>query len=128
MDLSAAKMYVSDAEWQNVVRDWLGRCAGVVLEAGDSSGLGWEIQQVALLVPPRRLLLICPISDAEYESFLRVYSGFFPLGLPSTRPRSRLLIFGDDWRSRELHNIDFDASKTLEPYFAQLRKTDAIGA
>jgi hypothetical protein len=94
----------------------------VVLEAGDSSGLGWEIEQIVLLVPPQRLLLICPFYDAEYQSFLRAHSRHFPLGLPKTRPRSRLLIFNDNWRPRELNNVGFNASTTLAPYFAQLEK------
>jgi hypothetical protein len=120
MDLGAAKKYVADDEWQDVVRHWLKECAAVVLEAGHSAGLGWEIDQVVLLVPPRRVIVMCPYTDDEYQAFVQAHSRRFPLGLPMTRPASRLLVFNSSWCARELENVNRNASETLAPFFAQV--------
>lgn len=120
MDLGAAKKYVADTEWQGVVREWLIQCAAVVVEAGDSAGLGWEIEQVVKLVPPSHVLVVCPYTVEDYAAFVQVHSHWFPVGLPRTRPTSRLLVFGPGWQPRTLRNINFNASETLAPFFAQL--------
>jgi hypothetical protein len=120
MDLGAAKKYVSNDQWQDVVRQWLQECAAIVLEAGDSAALGWEIDQIVLLVPPQHVIVMCPYTDDEYNSFVQAHSRRFPLGLPRTRPTSRLLVFDSAWRARELPNVNHSASETLAPFFAQV--------
>lgn len=120
MDLGAAKKYVANDQWQDVVRQWLKECAAVVLEAGDSASLGWEIDQVVLLVPPQSVIVMCPYTDDEYISFLQTHSRRFPHGLPRTRPTSRLLVFDSAWHVRELTNVNRNAGETLAPFFAQV--------
>lgn len=121
MDLGAAKKYVSNDEWEGVVRKWLWGCGAVVLEAADSASLGWEIGKVIELVPPTRIVIICPYTDGEYENFTRIHRYKFPVELPDERPDSRLLIFDKLWRPIELENVDMCASETLEPFFTQAR-------
>ncbi len=120
MDLGAAKKYVSDDEWQAVVREWLNKSAAIVVEAGDSAGLGWEIDEVVRVVAPQRLLIICSHTDEAYESFLCAHGHRFPIALPSELPASRLLIFDEGWNPHALTNVDRNASLTLEPFFEQL--------
>ena len=116
MDLGAAKMYVSDDEWQSTVFNLLERCAAIVLEAGDSEGLLWEIEQVTTSVPPRKLLIILPVSDLEYQAFRSFSAHLFPKPLPKGMVGSRLLVFGDDWTPIELENIDFSVASALAPF------------
>ncbi|MDA1315396.1 MAG: hypothetical protein O2968_18865 [Acidobacteria bacterium] len=120
MDLGAAKKYVANDQWQEVIRLWLEECAAVVLDAGGSAALGWEIDQVVLLVPPQRVIVMCSYTDDEYKSFVQAHSRRFPLGLPRRRPTSRLMVFDSAWRARELANINQNASETLAPFFAQV--------
>lgn len=122
MDLGAAKKYVRNDQWQDVVRQWLKECAAVVLEAGDSAALGWEIDQVVLLVPPKRVIVMCSYTDDEYASFMLAHFHRFPSGLPRARPASRLLVFDSAWHARELENVNRNASETLAPFFAQVGK------
>jgi hypothetical protein len=124
MDLGAAKKYVANDQWQDVVLQWLKECAAVVLEAGDSAALGWEIDQFVLLVPPQRVIVMCPYTDDEYKSFVHAHSRRFPHGLPATRPTSRLLMFDSAWHARALTNVNLNASETLAPFFAQVGTND----
>jgi hypothetical protein len=79
MDLGAAKKFVSDDEWQHVVIQWLSICAAVVLEAGDSDGLLWEMRQIVKRIEPTRLLIILPFEEEDYEAFRRCTAGIFPI-------------------------------------------------
>lgn len=121
MDLGAAKKYVENHEWQDAVCRWLESCAAVAIEAADSDGLAWELQQVVNIVPPQRVLVICPQTDAEYEAFRARSASVFPASLPRARPDSRLLVFRATWKPIELQNVDFDALRTLRPFFERIR-------
>jgi hypothetical protein len=46
MDLGAAKFYVSDQEWATKVSELIDRAGAIVIEAAESDGLGWELQEV----------------------------------------------------------------------------------
>jgi hypothetical protein len=129
MDLGAAKKYVSDHEWQDVVRDWLTQCAAVVIEGADSASLGWEIDQVVSLVPPSHVLVVCPYSVENYLVFVQAHAPRFPRGLPTTRPTSRLMVFGPSWEPKELYNVNFNAAETLAPFFNRLHvRTNVRGS
>ena len=57
-ELGAARVYVSDDAWQSQVVDWIERAAAIVLVAGESEGLRWEVDQVLARVPPERVLFL----------------------------------------------------------------------
>jgi len=128
MDLGAAKKYVSDDEWQATILQWLSQCAGVVVEAADSDGLGWEIGQVLRIVPPTCVLVICPHTEQEYRRFTRAYGMLFVKGLPEARPKSRLLTFDGSWEPIELKNVDQCVAASLEPFFRQIRRRNSVGS
>ncbi|MGH7158424.1 MAG: hypothetical protein ACREGD_05180 [Candidatus Saccharimonadales bacterium] len=119
MDLGAAKKFVSDDKWQDAVIQWLSRCAAVVLEAGDSDGLSWEMRRIVERVEPTRLLMILPSKEEDYEAFRRRAAGIFPLPLPDKKAASRLLTFDGEWRPVELQNVNLTLADTLEPFFEQ---------
>jgi hypothetical protein len=121
MDLGAAKKYVSNDEWKDAVVSWLKNCAAIVLEAGDSASLGWEIEQIVRLIPPTAVLIICPIKEEDYQAFVRAHEHLFPRGLPEFNPKSRLLIFNNNWWSNQLENVNLNATETLQPFFEQVR-------
>jgi hypothetical protein len=78
-ELGAARMYVSDNDWQEVVTDFLTRPGATVLfQVGETPGLRWELQAVSRHVPPARVLLIVPF---PLMSFL------VPFSLPTMRRR-----------------------------------------
>lgn len=60
MDLGAAKKFVSDDKWQDTIIQWLSKCVAVILEAGDSDGLSWEMRQLVERYEPTRLLIVLP--------------------------------------------------------------------
>ncbi len=121
MDLGAAKKFVSNEDWKDSVVDWLNKCKAVVVESADSASLGWEIEQTIKVVPPTCVLIICPHTDSEYQSFSDAYKNLFPKGLPEVRPRSRLLTFNENWLPKELSNIDKELTGSLQPFFQQVQ-------
>lgn len=121
MDLGAAKKYVSDADWQNVVIEWLTNSAAVILDVGTSKGFLWEVEQVTRISNPKKLLLILPWQQQDYDSFLEATIRLFPKRLPSIRPPSRLLTFKMNWEPLILHRPSDDVSLegTLRPFVQQ---------
>jgi TM2 domain-containing membrane protein YozV len=57
-ELGAARLYVGDDEWQAKITDLMKQARLVVIRAGATANLWWEIDQCAKLLPPRQLLLV----------------------------------------------------------------------
>ena len=62
--LGAARLYVPEADWQRTVSLLLERSRLVLLVAGRTPGLNWEIQECRRLVPPDKLIVVVP-NDAD---------------------------------------------------------------
>jgi hypothetical protein len=120
MDLGAAKKYVENHEWQQAVSEWLRTCAAVVIEAADSEGLRWELAQVVAILPPHRVLVICPHTGPEYARFFWSCASLFPHSLPEKRPPSRLLGFDGTWHPVEIENVRCDVVDSLRPFFQNI--------
>ena len=103
--LGAYNIYVGDDRWQEQVRD-LGRQAKlVILTAGTSEGVMWEVENMTKLVAPEHLLLNVPGKSRRrrrktYDKFRPAGEPFFPAGLPETLNGSRFVCFEDDWTPR----------------------------
>jgi hypothetical protein len=103
--LGAARMYADDDEWREVVADLTARAGVVVLHAGESEGLAWEIEHVMGLDEPERLLIALPVQagrdqptkQESYETFRRMFGHLFPRPLPATIGTSTFLFFEADW-------------------------------
>jgi hypothetical protein len=68
----ADRMYVLDAEWQEVVQDYLKTSQAVILQPANSDGVQWEIEQVFARMPRNAVLLsMLNFKDRPdlYESF-----------------------------------------------------------
>jgi len=121
-DVGSAKERVSDSEWQRVVLNLIEESAAIVIEAGSSTGLLWEIQQVVETVPGTKVLLIVPDSDHEYERFCKITGDIFRHRLQPNRPISRLVTFNRDWWPITLPvpRLDETSSlKALSPFIEQ---------
>jgi len=65
-DLGAARSYFSDGEWQAAVLDWIGRARTIVVIAGKTRSVRWELQQV---VASGKLDHLVSIAAARYAGW-----------------------------------------------------------
>ena len=101
----AARLYVSDAEWQSVVSEQMRSAALVVIRAGRGKGLLWELRQAfENLDPTKLLILVLNMKRKDYAAFREemsktlgvvfpVSDGFLGFGRVSGFVR-----FASDWR------------------------------
>ncbi|MBM7500893.1 hypothetical protein JOD52_001733 [Brachybacterium muris] len=68
--LGAHRSYWTDDSWQEAVRRTAVRCRAVILVAGTSEGLGWEISQLSQMGMLGKTLLVLP-PDTPERSALR---------------------------------------------------------
>jgi hypothetical protein len=94
--LGAARLYASDSEWQAEVSDLIRRSCLVVMLAGSSTGLGWEIGQCKRLLEEDRLLILVPTDRREYQGFVELFSSTFGVKLPDGVYPSRWKKFAND--------------------------------
>jgi hypothetical protein len=105
-EVGAARLYLADGEWQNGVRELMGRSRLVVIRAGLTEGLLWELAEAVRLVPPERLLILVPRGRVGYDGFRKGASRLLPQGLPEMTRSSGvfssltgLIHFDPDWRA-----------------------------
>jgi len=114
--LGFARLYASDTDWQGTVLDLLARSAAVVLVAGTSPGLLWELEQVMRRVPRQRVILIVPAWPGhDHAAFQALASQRLGLQLPALNPSLsgpfphdiRALICFDAHGQPQLHEWDW---------------------
>jgi hypothetical protein len=100
----AARLYVGEGDWQKRVRHLLKSAPLVILRAGSTSGLMWEIGQCARTVKPQRLLVLIPLKQRDYDEFCSRVADLFPCQLPKYQGRyigatslRAVLYFDEDW-------------------------------
>jgi len=104
-ELGAARIYVSDKEWQQKVSDLMTNARLVVFRASDTPGLTWEVGRGGELLPPEKLVFLIP-ADTNYAKFRQITEALLPGRLPEM-PRSKLrcgslvglVYFDSAWRS-----------------------------
>lgn len=67
-DLGAARVYVTDDQWQGRVRELVGKARLVVLRLATTEAVRWEIQLVVSSLGPERLVLVVPKGRRRYRS------------------------------------------------------------
>jgi hypothetical protein len=80
--LGAGRFYVGSKNWQSKVIDLLDRAALVIILAGSTPGLAWEISQVRLLVPPSKLLFAVSGDKTSYDNFKKIVEDNTDIVLP----------------------------------------------
>ena len=108
-DLGAARMYVSDDAWQGRVKELISQAQLVVLRAGETDNLLWEVQTVASAVRPERIVFLLPFSNQKkYDIFREKTAHLFPKPFPEKYKKNfwmqtgsikALLYFEPDWTS-----------------------------
>lgn len=107
--LGVTRSYHRDEDWQSYVVDLLDRSALVVMLAGRTEGLAWELGQAARRLSPERLVVLVPNQQESYERFQAMArEAGIPLQLPSFPSRdaaryeadniSGLVYFDRDWQ------------------------------
>ncbi len=59
-ELGAARLYARDDEWRATVSELMPRARLVVIRAGPTPGLQWEIEEAYRLLPSERVVLVAP--------------------------------------------------------------------
>jgi TM2 domain-containing membrane protein YozV len=91
-ELGAARMYVSDDEWRDVVGDLLARAALVVIRAGETQGVWWEIEQSLTRCPRQKVVIVAVGVEQQLANFDRRFAEAF--GVPQRAPaRERSALF-----------------------------------
>ena len=103
-DVGAYKLPMPCDRWQSQIGDIISKARIVVVEAGETKGIMWELEQVISRVPPRKVLLVVPDTWSEYSTFLNRTKNMFLVPLPSTLPNTRFLMFDDWWNPIALEN------------------------
>jgi hypothetical protein len=105
--LGAERLYAADEAWQTTVDDLTAGAGVVLLQAGESEGLAWEVHHVVALGAPERVILSLPLaakrrkrSRAErYEAFRRMFGDVFPRPLPESIGHCQFAYFDADWNA-----------------------------
>jgi hypothetical protein len=100
----AARLYASDAQWQSVVSDQMRSAALVVIRAGHSTGLLWELKQAFETLDPRKLLiLVMNMKAKNYAVFREDVGKMLGVVFPASnkfrgfRRLSGFVRFSSDW-------------------------------
>jgi TM2 domain-containing membrane protein YozV len=154
-ELGAARLYVGNDRWRSTVDDLLKEAGLVLIRAGTTPSLWWEIEETMKLVPRERILIVSLLDDAASAQFDRAlverYGPATRLEAPPSptwlqvlkrlsRQRSipwRIVFFGDDGRPRDVP-IGFTRTwsgfflRALRPYrdflFTAMRRVFAAQA
>lgn len=108
-DLPGRLVRLDDAAWQAEVDARIQRARLVLLRAGASDGLLWEVETCLRRLTPERLIIVVPGSRGtdEYEQFMERFQDRFPRALPAYSGGWRepdwvgaLIWFMPDWTPR----------------------------
>ena len=87
--IGVPRLYTSDDDWQSQVSEWLEQAALVVILAGLTEGLDWELREVGRVVSPQRIVVIPTHSQDEWTGFMER----FPMPLLQVRDDDCLFYF-----------------------------------
>ncbi len=101
-ELGAARLYVSDDQWQAKVKELMRLASLVVVRLGSSPGLLWEIEQALVHLPRQRLVLALlggsVVAPALVERLTPTLGPTFALALPQPAPRFWTQLYRDPRR------------------------------
>ncbi|MFM1814085.1 MAG: hypothetical protein RLZ98_780 [Pseudomonadota bacterium] len=118
--LAAARDFLPQEEWQDVVLERMRRAQAILLVAGSTPGLAWEIEQCRKLERPSKLIVIVPAGAENYEAF-RGLCKEYGLQLPgyakfdgAHRPVVGVIAFDENWRPQAMKFADI---RVMDPMF-----------
>lgn len=144
----AARLYVSDSEWQSAILDHMSSARLVVLRAGPGHGLFWELREALSDLPPSKfVILVLNMKASDYRDFATEVWDSLRLQLPAlesnslwkglvdfrepSRVTSGLVRFSNDWTAEFLlipfktvrlgyNDLRAPLNEALQPVFASL--------
>jgi hypothetical protein len=100
----AARLYVTDDEWQDKVLELVEKSDLVVWTYGATEGLRWEITRLVSSIPPEKLVLAMPFWNLKmskreeiWEEARERFSAVFPKPLPDGVGNSLFVAFDENW-------------------------------
>lgn len=92
----AARQSASNEEWQSVIEGWLREAKLVVLIAGSSDHVSWEIGRCRQLLKPEQLVVVVP-AGLPWDKFREATEPHFGVTLPEKLADSGILAFGPNF-------------------------------
>ncbi len=117
-ELGSSKIYVPDEAWQNTIRDFFEKSKLIIFRAGKTEGLKWELRELVQTVKPQKIIMLLPVKDEDYLSFIQWANVIMPTAFQPEYPSSRMIIFDEKWRPSCLTQ-DQTLSKSFSPFLAQ---------
>lgn len=116
-ELGAARLYASDEEWRAKVTDLMRQARLVIVRAGSTANLEWEIDQAVRVVPRRELLFISWAQSDGAATFDEDIERRFGAPQPANLDTGRLWLW---WLSRLMKPGEAAMGKIV--YFDALAK------
>jgi hypothetical protein len=103
--LGAQRFYFSSTDWQQEVLGFIKESRLVLIAAGKSAALMWEIEQAVASVPPENIVIIVPFGQDSYEEFrslaMPLLGHMLPVWIHEYRKSSSMIraavYFEPDW-------------------------------
>ncbi len=70
-ELGAARLYVDDESWKDTITALMRRAALVVIRAGNTTSLWWEVEQAMSLARPERVVIVALGPTERWLDFRR---------------------------------------------------------
>jgi hypothetical protein len=105
LEMGARRLPAGGGKWQDRVASLTSRAGTLIVHAGESDGLAWEIEHIIGARSPERLIVVLPLlaprrqrsREERYARFAARFAKVFPRGLPDRVGGSQFLFFDDDW-------------------------------
>ncbi|RBP38125.1 hypothetical protein DES53_112123 [Roseimicrobium gellanilyticum] len=103
--LGAVRLYVSNAQWEAVVRRIASEAKLLVVRAGTSPGVLWEMRHIKATVPPEKFLLYIPtgMTGRVPEDIRLENNNALSVELPNKLKGRKFVAFDPDWRPKPVN-------------------------
>jgi hypothetical protein len=97
--LGAARLYVDEAHWREVVTALIATSEFVILRIGRTDGFWWEWNHLVAHIDPTKVLIYLRVPERKelYAEFVQRVGRTLPHPLPDNSWRAIFLTFGPDW-------------------------------
>lgn len=99
-ETGAARLYVGHDEWQTVAHNLMSTAKLIILYAGWTDGVSWEMRRAKRSVPPEKLLLMLPnpLTRGIYMRFRARAEDAMGICFPTAYTNARFIRFSEDWQ------------------------------
>lgn len=104
--IGAKRIYCTDENWQDTIVSYMGQSCLVIIRAGETEGLSWELKTARNLVKPEHLVIWHPPKKSKrktkaiYAKFRDISLGIFTKPLPVDISKSEIIFFDNEWNPK----------------------------